>query len=261
MKNDSIDDQIDRCSIYHEPAEVLHEFKRSMPNWPQIVGYLLVGGAQPEKVTIDVVWQAALEINSFDFDGKLEDLVNRFGLQKVDFGTVQKQINQEAIELNHRFFKELQGNEQILYKLSPRMFESIVARLLENMGCKIELTPETRDGGRDILATFQTPLGEILALVECKRYSPDRKIGIDLLERFMWVVDRKDNASFGLMATTSFFSSEAQALARSFQYRIKLRDFEGIREWVAQYGSWSKSATSYIWIPSWWAKGDSHDSP
>jgi hypothetical protein len=254
MKNDSTDDRIDRCNIFHEPDEVLHEFKRSLPDWPQIVGYLLAGGAQPEKVTIDVVWQAALEIDSFAFDGNIAAIIDRFGLREVDFGIVQKQISQEAIELHHRFFKELQGNEQILYELPPRMFESIVARLLENMGCKIELTPATRDGGRDILATFQTPLGEILALVECKRYRPDRKIGIDLLERFMWVLDRKDNASFGLMVTTSFFSAEANALARSFQYRIKLRDFEGIREWVAQYGSWSKSATSEVWFPSWWAK-------
>jgi restriction system protein len=129
------------------------------------------------------------------------------------------------------------------------MYEEIIAAILMDMGCDVQLTTATKDGGRDILAAFQTPFGKLLTIVECKRYKPERKIGIDLVERFLWVVDRNDKASFGLIATTSFFSADAQVIANNYRYRLKLKDFYDIREWIGKYGSWTKDDNSEIWIP------------
>jgi hypothetical protein len=100
----------------------------------------------------------------------------------------------EVDQLNREFFEHVSRHPHTLYSVTPRRFEEIVAAILKDMGCSIELTPETRDGGRDILASFNTPLGELLAIVECKRYTPGNMIGIDIVERFLWTIERTDKA-------------------------------------------------------------------
>jgi hypothetical protein len=153
--------------------------------------------------------------------------------------------------INEELYSYLSRNPHLMYELSPRKFEELIADILKNMGCEIELTPQTRDGGRDVLAVIRTPVSKMLIIVECKKYRPDRKVGLDIVERFFHVIDRKDNASCGLIATTSFFSPDAQALARRFEYRLALRDFDCIKEWIAQYGKWKKDAGNLIWTPTY----------
>jgi hypothetical protein len=247
------DELIDRCAIFQESAETLGEFKRSMPNWPILVGYLLSAGAEPEKITLDIVWSVALDYNTIEnLEGKgpsISDLVDKYGLRSFNNDSIRIYIIEESINLDKQFFENLKGNETLLYDVHPRMYEEIIAAILMDMGCDVQLTTATKDGGRDILAAFQTPFGKLLTIVECKRYKPERKIGIDLVERFLWVVDRNDKASFGLIATTSFFSADAQVIANNYRYRLKLKDFYDIREWIGKYGSWTKDDNSEIWIP------------
>jgi restriction endonuclease Mrr len=152
--------------------------------------------------------------------------------------------------IDKELFKHLGNHPEILYKLAPRKFEEIIATILKDMGCEIELTPETRDGGRDILAVFPSPFGKLMTIVECKRYAPHRKIGIEIVERFLWVLDRRDNASCGLIATTTYFSSEAKALENEFKFKLKLRDFAQIKEWIANFGKWTEAKNSGLWLPS-----------
>lgn len=158
-------------------------------------------------------------------------------------------LNVQIEAISSEFIKYLSRHPDLLYKLEPRRFEVLVAELLSDMGYEVELTPETRDGGRDILAAFDLPHGKILTLVECKRFRPERKVGIDILERFLWVMDRKDKASCGLIATTSYFSPEAIATERDYQWRLRLRDFEGLKEWLSKYGSWTRSSRMGLWLP------------
>jgi restriction endonuclease Mrr len=160
-----------------------------------------------------------------------------------------KLLSVEASELNKELCAYLTKHPEKLHALPPRKFEELVADILKNMGCDVVLTPQTRDGGRDILATFPSPMGKLLTIVECKRYSPENKVGIDLVERFLFVLDRKDNASCGMLVTTSFFSQEAVARAREWEYRLKLRDLDGVKEWLSSYGSWTRSKEAGLWVP------------
>lgn len=159
-------------------------------------------------------------------------------------------INLHLEAISKEFIKYLARHPNQLYELEPRRFEILVAELLSDMGYEVELTPESRDGGRDILAAFTLPHGKILTLVECKRFRPDRKVGIDILERFLWVLDRKDKASCGLIATTSYFSSDAIATEREYQWRLRLRDFDGLQEWLSKYGSWTRNTGLGLWLPA-----------
>ncbi|MGB8352292.1 MAG: restriction endonuclease, partial [Chthoniobacteraceae bacterium] len=157
----------------------------------------------------------------------------------------------EIADLNQERADYLAKHPHKLHELSPRKFEELMTDLLKNRGCEVEIQKQTRDGGRDILAAFPSPFGRLLTIVECKKYRADRPVGIAIAERFLYVLnDKKDKASCGLIATTSYFSPEVQALAAEIPYRLKLRDFEGIRDWIANYGKWVHEEESSFWIPN-----------
>jgi Restriction endonuclease len=167
-------------------------------------------------------------------------------LEKIGF---TNNLSIQLTEINAEFCAHIAKRPDLIYEFTPRKFEELIANILNDMGYEVELTPQTRDGGRDILAVLQTPLGKMLTIVECKRYSPERKIGLDIVERFFHVIDRKDNASSGLIATTSFFSSDAKNMARQFDYRLKLCDFDGIKNWIGRYGKWQQNSDNLLWCP------------
>lgn len=254
MTDSAIDQMVDRCPIYNEPREVLADFKRTQPSWPHIVGYLLVGGAEPERITLEVVSLVAEAYFTVDLlKGKgrsIAELIDQFGLKPAPNDEIRSLILEQGAVLDRKVFENLGTDKSLLYEVPSRRFEEIIAALLEDMGCEVRLTPETRDGGRDILAVFQTPFGEWLTLVECKRYRPHRLVGIGLVERFLWIVERNDKASCGLIATTSFFSSEAQRVAHTYRYRLKLIDFDALCDWIGHYGRWDRSSSSGLWTPS-----------
>lgn len=159
-------------------------------------------------------------------------------------------LTSEIITLNQELADFFARQPERLHELTPRKFEELIASILRAMGAEVTLTKETRDGGRDILAVFRTPVGELLTIVECKKYRIDRCVGVGLVERFMYVVEKKDQASCGLIATTSYFSPEVHAMAKEMPFRLKLRDFKGIHEWVKSYGQWFQDGKTGLWRPN-----------
>ena len=137
------------------------------------------------------------------------------------------------------------------------VFEEFVAELLSRMGLAVHLTSQTRDGGRDILATMKSPVGELLTIVECKKNSPHRPVGIDIIERFLYTIREKDRASLGLIATTSYFSADAQKEASQYPWQLKLKDFEGLQGWLRLHGTYFEETKSGLWLPGY---GNGKDS-
>jgi HJR/Mrr/RecB family endonuclease len=100
-----------------------------------------------------------------------------------------------------------------IYTLTPRKFEELIADLLADLGCDVELTPATRDGGKDILAYMTTPHGKLLCLVEAKKHRRDRPVGVELVRQLYGTLTDAD-ASSAMLVTTSSFSKEAKAFRR-----------------------------------------------
>lgn len=196
----------------------------------------------------------------------------RFALEQVEqeqygkFIASRKLLTSTDIKLvveplQRDLFRHLADQPQELYNLEPRKFEEVIAAVLAELGCEVELTPATRDGGRDILAFFDGPFGDRLcAIVECKRYRSDRPIGVDLVQRFLWVVDNQDRASCGLIATTSSFTSDALLLEKRYQWRLMLKDLEAVRSWLKRAGEFDYSEDRRLWIPKGILKSEPNPS-
>jgi hypothetical protein len=105
-------------------------------------------------------------------------------------------------------------SRETLFGLSPRAFEELVALMFKQYGFSVQLTTVTRDGGADVIATKDaTPLGRpIRAIVECKRYSPERKIPVSLVRQLQGALVLNP-ADRGVFVTTSRFTAEARHAA------------------------------------------------
>ena len=142
-----------------------------------------------------------------------------------------RQIVSDVVTVSEEFLRLLNSNPELLYELSPRGFEKLVAEILGRLGYEVELTPKTRDGGRDIIAAKKDHLGSFLYLVECKLYAADRPVGVRLVRELNGVV-QAERATAGILATTSYFSSDAREFQERIAFQLSLKDYLGIQDWL-----------------------------
>ncbi len=130
--------------------------------------------------------------------------------------------------------KRLAQNPDLLYELNSRKFEELVAELFNRDGLEVKLTPARKDGGYDILARANTELGKHLYLVECKRYAEHKPVGVAIVRALYGIVTAED-ATSGLIVTTSRFTKGALQFAGEFEYRMTLKDKNNIVAWLTRH--------------------------
>ena len=115
--------------------------------------------------------------------------------------------------------------------MSPRGFEELVATIFKSQSFDVELTPESRDGGVDVIAVRNNKLiGSETFLIQCKRYTA-QKVSIGAVQR-LWGAVNQYKASKGLLITTSSFTTPAKEVVRSSNQRILLKDYQNLVSWL-----------------------------
>ena len=110
-----------------------------------------------------------------------------------------------------------------------------MGHILESLGYLVTLTPVQKDGGYDLLAEARTETGRILTLVECKRWAPERPVGVEVV-RNLYGVLAVEGATNAMVATTSRFTRDARRLEDTVRYRMSLRDYQNMAQWLTRYG-------------------------
>ena len=141
------------------------------------------------------------------------------------------QIISDIRDVSDELLKILTNEPKLLYELSPRLFEQVVAEMLSRLGYEVTLTPASRDGGKDIYAASRNHLGSFLYIVECKKYAPDNLVGVALVRQLYGVV-QAEKATAGILATTSFFTKDAKEFQGQVEFQISLQDYLGIQKWL-----------------------------
>ncbi len=158
-------------------------------------------------------------------------LISQFDLQQEVQGksilTMSAQVNDELVE----YFLH---NPDHLRSMNHRSFEELIAELWAGFGYCTELTQATRDGGYDIIAIGNGEVAECKFLIECKRYKAERKVGIQPVRSLHGVV-HSEQATKGILVTTSSFTSPAEKFLGKNKWILEGRDFEDILEWLKQY--------------------------
>lgn len=127
-----------------------------------------------------------------------------------------------------------------IHQINWSTFEELVKKILEELGYSVTHTKLTKDGGVDLWALYRTDLGEILYAIDVKKYAPDKVIGPEPV-RAIYGVTELNNANTGMIITTAQFGPAALDLSKQYRYRISLKDFDGVMEWIRLVASKHKT--------------------
>ncbi|MBA7564647.1 hypothetical protein ES708_06310 [subsurface metagenome] len=166
-------------------------------------------------------------LRSFSYPG----VFSTSGKELPEDSNERKRIVSDIVTVSDEFLKKIHDDPKLLYELSPRRFEELVAEILKRLGYAVILTPASKDGGKDIYAAKQDQLGTFLYIVECKKHSPDHPIGVALVRQLNGVI-QAEQATVGILATTSFFTKGAKEFQKQVAFQISLKDYFGIQKWL-----------------------------
>jgi restriction system protein len=112
-----------------------------------------------------------------------------------------------AAVIRARWIDNLDDGTEALYRLSPRELELLVAALYQELGYAVQLTPPSRDGGRDVIAVRQTPGQREVIEIECKTHTSP--IGVQYVRQLRGVIERH-RANRGVLVTIGRFTRGAR---------------------------------------------------
>jgi hypothetical protein len=129
---------------------------------------------------------------------------------------------------------KIADNPEQLYGLEPRLFEELVARLFQSQGMDVELTSPSADGGVDIYGVSHTSVGDIAFAVQCKRYSPNSKIGVSQIRQLLGTL-YESQLNKGILVTTATFTGGALDLLKERGYLLSGIDRDGLMEMILDF--------------------------
>lgn len=117
--------------------------------------------------------------------------------------------------------------------LTPRQFEEFIADTLTQLGfTDVILTPRSRDGGKDIVASNRINGIPLAFYFECKKYAEDNKIQLETLRALLGTMAHDARSvNKGVLVTTSTFTRGSKDFILS-ETRLDGKDYDGILGWI-----------------------------
>lgn len=170
---------------------------------------------------------------SVNLDAIIEDprdLQGQFNIEKnIDGRTIiecSDLVSRKLIEFFHK-------NPNELKRINRRLFEELVAELFNGFGYEVDLTKQTRDGGKDVIAIKRTEV-EVKYLIECKRPDPGGYVDVRPV-RELYGVKVSEGATKAILATTAYFSPDAKILFEKHKWELEPKDYDDLKGWIRLY--------------------------
>jgi hypothetical protein len=155
--------------------------------------------------------------------------------ERILYNPCVSEIEPAVKEVYSHLIKEIAKSPSRIFSLKPRQFETIIAEILDNQGWLVELTAETHDGGYDIFAVSKKEPSSMKTgfIVECKLYSPQNKVGIEVARQLLHVKSEL-HVPGALIVTSSDFTSGVYNYAAN-RLDFDTKNFNKILEWCRNY--------------------------
>lgn len=150
--------------------------------------------------------------------------------------------------INPTLVKRLLANPEELDQVPDRFFETLVADLLSSDGWTVDLVVRPNAPGPDIVACSTQLVREVplQLVVECKRYRRDHPVDVREVRNLVYWIDHEYQATLGMLATTSHFTTDARTLAfQRHRWRLSLRDRTEMIEWLRRVQSGDKATNDH----------------
>lgn len=142
-------------------------------------------------------------------------------------------IKEDTADVYHELYEQFAKRPEYLQRLGWRDFETLLFRVFQNHGFEAILGPGRGDEGVDLRLVQRAPLGDLLTVVQAKRYAPKRKVGQTEVAA-LYGVARLENAGKGLFVTTSTYAPVSQRWAERTNGYLELADAEDVVRWCAK---------------------------
>lgn len=134
-----------------------------------------------------------------------------------------------------RVVNEIERNPRLIYDLSWRQLEEMVAAGWERFGYRVELTPRSRDGGRDVIATRNAGV-KIRIFDQVKSRATHRVVTADEVRSLLGTLLIDQNVSKAFITTSSNFAPGVTVdpgIQRFVPYRLELRAEGALLTWLS----------------------------
>ena len=129
-----------------------------------------------------------------------------------DFKWTSERVSADFTLIFQEVFEHFEKYPEDLNKLHHRSFEKLIESIFANYGYRTELGPGVADGGVDVRIYQKDSIGEVVTLVQAKKYDEKYPIHLDVVAALKGIVD-SENANRGLVVTTSRFLPSAKEFA------------------------------------------------
>jgi restriction system protein len=131
--------------------------------------------------------------------------------------------------------RELKGDWNLSYQISPRTWEGIIAAAFDHAGYdEVILTPASGDHGRDVIA-IKNGVGAIKIIGSVKINKPGNLVRYDDIRSLAGVLLGDPQASKGILTTTSDFPPNISSdpfLSPLMPYRLELMNGQQLKTWL-----------------------------
>jgi hypothetical protein len=140
-------------------------------------------------------------------------------------------IEDSYFDLNSEIFEYTAKYPDKLVEMSPRAFEKYLDAIFRNNGYRTLLGPGRSDGGVDLRLYNNDVVGEIVTLVQAKRYAAHCPIGLEAVQALSAIVD-DEQANRGLFVTTSRYLPSTRNFSDRKKNKILLADRDQVTRWA-----------------------------
>lgn len=133
-------------------------------------------------------------------------------------------------DIDPALYQTLRNDPTLIKTMDWRLFEKLLADILDTFGYKIDLRRGTKDGGIDIIAFNKSnDFGNHKYLLQAKRWN--NKVGVEPVQRLLFL-HNEHKASKSCLATTASFTNGAWQIYKQHEWQLELRDFSGLQDWI-----------------------------
>jgi restriction system protein len=132
--------------------------------------------------------------------------------------TEQVQILIKSI--SHEFARLVSETPDALDHLEWRDLERMMARVMEGIGFECELTPPSKDGGKDLILVWRARSGDQSFIVELKHWRSGKRVGKAAVSDFMSVIVAENRTGGLFLSTSGYAADKTEGLAEVTRDRL-----------------------------------------
>lgn len=170
-------------------------------------------------------------------DSDLQEQFNRY----AQWRWICRLVEADSEEVSGNLYQYFADNPDDFHRMPHRDFEKLISSIFAARGWKTELGPGSADHGIDLKVWQTDPLGDILTLVQIKRYAPHRAIHLEAVAALEANVNR-EGANRGLFVTSSRYLPGVKAFADREKHRLQLRDRADLQQWCQEAAQATRTA-------------------